>query len=438
VLSAALLLYYWLDFLVGSWLRIWPVRLRTGLVVMERGWWDLLVDPRRYRLSGMPRLTRLLGTLLPQPDLVLLLDAPHDTFVARKRELAGEEIERQTRAWRELPATVTVIDASLDAADVSAAAREEVVRFLHERAVARLGAGWVSLPSRSAQRWLLPRAPRVARSALLAYQPITVRSRVGWGLARAAAPLGAFHLLRRGPAPPKEVRDALAPHLPPRSTFAVVRQRGVGRWTALVVDQHGTCRFIAKLAVAEAGQSGLREEAEVLSRVAPLLPAPLAAPRLLAQNDGLLLLEYVPWRPRLRPWRLPEPVGGALGAFFASTGYAHGDCAPWNLLETEDGWTLVDWEDARPGAPSFFDVSHYVVRGCCQLGRPSPRVIRRGLQSEGWVGAAMRAYAAGAGLDPGQARDALRRYSRVVGREFGPALDDEQMARRTVAGMLDR
>jgi hypothetical protein len=49
--SCILLGYYWFDFLLGGWLLTWPARLRSGLVVMERGWWDILVDPRRYRLD---------------------------------------------------------------------------------------------------------------------------------------------------------------------------------------------------------------------------------------------------------------------------------------------------------------------------------------------------------------------------------------------------
>ena len=51
VLSLGLLGYYWLDFLLGGWLRQRPIRRRGGLVVVERGWWDVGIDGRRYRLS---------------------------------------------------------------------------------------------------------------------------------------------------------------------------------------------------------------------------------------------------------------------------------------------------------------------------------------------------------------------------------------------------
>ena len=45
---------------------------------------------------------RVLGWLLPQPDLVIVLEAPPDVLMARKSEIEPVELERQTRAWRSL------------------------------------------------------------------------------------------------------------------------------------------------------------------------------------------------------------------------------------------------------------------------------------------------------------------------------------------------
>ena len=65
-LSSALLVYYWLDFLIGQLVRIRPATTRSSLVVLERGWWDLLVDPRRYRLDPPAGLVQALGAVLPR------------------------------------------------------------------------------------------------------------------------------------------------------------------------------------------------------------------------------------------------------------------------------------------------------------------------------------------------------------------------------------
>jgi hypothetical protein len=102
VVSLCLLCYYWLDFLLGTWLRVVPVRARGGLVILERGWWDYAVDSRRYRLRVSPKLVRFLGRLLPQPDLVMILEASPELLHGRKPELPMEELSRQMERWREL------------------------------------------------------------------------------------------------------------------------------------------------------------------------------------------------------------------------------------------------------------------------------------------------------------------------------------------------
>ena len=110
IMSSALLGYYWLDFFLGGWLHIWPLRARTGMIIVERGWWDVAVDPLRYRLTSPPGMVRALGFLLPRPDLVLLLEAPSRVILERKSEISEEELDRQTSAWDSvLPANVPVV-----------------------------------------------------------------------------------------------------------------------------------------------------------------------------------------------------------------------------------------------------------------------------------------------------------------------------------------
>jgi hypothetical protein len=97
--SLALLGYYWLDFLLGGWLRHHPVRRGGGVVIVERGWWDIAVDGRRYRLSVPPSVVKALGYLLPRPEVALVLHGDPRALVVRKGELASAEIDRQNAAW---------------------------------------------------------------------------------------------------------------------------------------------------------------------------------------------------------------------------------------------------------------------------------------------------------------------------------------------------
>ena len=426
VASSALLAYHWLDFLLAGWLRVRPLRIRTGLVVVERGWWDLGVDQRRYRLDVPVQLVRALGKLLPQPDLILMLEAPAETLVSRKPELPEDELERQMALWPSmLPKGVQglALDASAPPQEMALQAREAIVELLERRAVARLAPGWTGLPRRFQPRWWIPRGPRrTSLRALSVYQPVTGRTWMCWELARCLALTGIFRLLPGSPVPPRSVRQVLSPHLPPGGTWAVARANHPGRFLALLLDQSGACTAVAKVAEDEIGRGALSREAAALSGLGSLLSWPLKAPRILAQGDGLLLLEALVWHPRLRAGILPEEVARGLGAFFGSracatkdgpVGPCHGDCAPWNLLRTSDGWALVDWEEALAEAPILFDLFHYVVQSHVLLGYPSCQAIVKGLGGGGWIGRAIIAYAEAAGFEASQAEAAFPRYLRL-------------------------
>ena len=420
-LSLILLIYYWIDFALGSLLRIWPWRLRSTLVVVERGWWDFAVDPVRYRLRVSLRVVRALGRFLPRPDILVMLDASADALLERKRELSQGELGMQLEAWsRAVPERVrrVRVDASQDPAAVLSDVRDEIVDLLEARTMARLGQGWTGLPNASRPRWILPRGPsRAALGALSLYQPVTTRGRLGWEAARWFARAGGFRLLPRGESPPREVRLLLAPHIPAQSTVAIATSNHPGRYIAFLVSETGETISAAKLALDEEGRRSLQREAESLERFRTLLPAPLVAPRILAREAGCLLLEAGKWVPRSRPWRLPEDVAFALGQFFRlgatenEAGAAHGDCAPWNLLLRPDGsWMLVDWEDASDDAPPFFDLFHYLVQAHALLGRPSRRAIIDGLSGTGWIGGVVSAYAEGAQINLADLGIRLRTY----------------------------
>jgi hypothetical protein len=422
--SALLLGYYWVDFLAGALFRDLPLKARSGLIVRERGWWDLVVDPQRYRMRVEPAMVRMLGAFLPRPDIVIALEADPDLIRDRKPEIERPELERQLAAWRSASlggVPVARIDVSRSPEDVLRLAGEAVVRVMESRALSRLDAGWATLPGRRI-RWWLPRGPRaVARASVSVYQPATGRARLGWTVARGVGSGGGFRLLPRGSPPPEAVRRALAPHVPRRGTVAVGRANHPHRFIALLLREDGSCRAVAKVATDGVGAQALEAEAAALGRFGETVPRPLFAPRVLDAEPGLLLLEPVEWIRRPRPWVLETDVARALGGLFRAgrrpagggwMGPSHGDCAPWNLLRTSSGWALVDWESAGE-APPFHDVCHHVVQSHALLGRPfASEVIAGFVRGEGWVGRAVRAYAEAADLSDDDASDFLARYLR--------------------------
>jgi Phosphotransferase enzyme family len=437
-ISTALLIYFWTDFLVGSWTRFYPLRVRTGLVVLERGWWDILVDPRRYRLDVPPALVKALGRLLPAPDLTLVCEAPVEVVTARKNELAGHEVFRQTQAWRSprmFRSDVRYLDASDTPERMRDAARAAITDHLETRAIGRLGPGWTRLPPGTSDRWSVPRGPgRMASASLLIYQPMSLWRRAAWELAQVAARSGGFRLLPRNDPAPRAVRAKVAPFVPRRGSVALARANHPGRYVGMVLDAHGQPHIIVKIATDEAGQRALQEEASRIAEVGSLLSVPLRPPRILDHRDGALALLAERWRPRWRPWDLDHELVGALGAFFATrrrvgsngipVGPSHGDFAPWNLLRTDQGWLLIDWEYASTERPAFYDFFHHLVQSHVHLGQPSRRVLLDAVIGQGRLASLLSTYGRAADVDVGRGPEFFRLYAEISAANLEPRRPD--------------
>jgi len=72
---------------------------RGELLICDRYYHDLLIDPLRYRYGGSLWIARLVGRLMPQPQLWVLLDAPAEVLQARKPEVTCEESARQRQEY---------------------------------------------------------------------------------------------------------------------------------------------------------------------------------------------------------------------------------------------------------------------------------------------------------------------------------------------------
>jgi hypothetical protein len=429
VLSLGLLGYYWLDFLLGGWLRQRPIRRRGGLVVVERGWWDVGIDGRRYRLSVPAAAVTALGGLLPRPDLAVVLHGDPRAVALRKGELVTAEVARQNALWHATRAGREQV--VLDAAEPEEAMLGRAVAAVRA-ALARRRERWATLPTfddRAAgpePRWWLPRdSRRVLREGLLLYHPVTTKGLAVRQAARLVAGAGLGRLLPHCEEPPAELRRAIETPVrdalervglepPDDLVFAAARCNRRGKFVAVCFDGDGRPAALAKIALRDEARASLAREAANLVRLRRYLPAPLEAPAILAQGDGFLLFAVERWRPRARPLPMPTEVARALGELFSqgdsSLGPAHGDTVPWNLLRTRTGWLLVDWEHATEAAPPFHDVFHYLVHSFATLGRPRGEEILDGLVGKGWIGAAIRAYAEGAGVPADSAPKLLARY----------------------------
>ena len=82
--------YYLLDYGLGYLFKVRPRLVRSTVVLFDRYYDDLLVDPRRYRYGGPMKFARLARIFLPKPDLVLILDVNEEVLLARKREVSPD------------------------------------------------------------------------------------------------------------------------------------------------------------------------------------------------------------------------------------------------------------------------------------------------------------------------------------------------------------
>lgn len=99
--SFARFLYYLIDFVVGYWFVIYPRKARTTLIIGERYFADVLVNPQRYGFTLPSWLLRIGATLVPKPDATILLMNEPDVVHARKPELSVQSIADQMRRYQE-------------------------------------------------------------------------------------------------------------------------------------------------------------------------------------------------------------------------------------------------------------------------------------------------------------------------------------------------
>jgi thymidylate kinase len=116
LVSALLALVWFADYWLGYLFIVHPTIICSGLVLFDRYFDDVLVDPRRYRYGGPMWLIRILRNCTPVPDIAIVLDAPACILMMRKQEVDQQEIERQLLAYKKVIACCAnsgVVDASM-------------------------------------------------------------------------------------------------------------------------------------------------------------------------------------------------------------------------------------------------------------------------------------------------------------------------------------
>ncbi len=340
--------YLFLDHLVGR-RRYRDFMERGGWIILERGWWDLVVDPARYRLDPRVQLAWKLGRLLPEQDAIIVLDGPPEAIVARKAELPIAEIRRQVDFWRTIVEDrkqAFLVDATRPPAEVFEEARKRLEQQFDPIAEASgPRRRWAEVPLMSRGTWLVPTRPRrSARSALNLFHPVTTAGRLGWLGLRGVIAFGGLAILPRRRV--ARLRDDVVRLIPAGGSVSVRAGTRPGRSVAMIMDRDGRAVAVAKMADDPISRAALVREASMIERVGTRLRPPISAPKILAVSEGLVVFEPIRWRSRRRPWELPLDLAIGIGELQAATfrsegqpALGHGDLAPWNIMRTDDGWS---------------------------------------------------------------------------------------------------
>lgn len=134
--------YLLFDYNVGYWWKVRWLLVRSTLVVFDRYYYDLIVDPIRYRYAGPAWLVRWLGKIISKPDVCILLHSPAELLQARKQEVSFAETERQREAYLKLVKGMkngVVIDGSQSLPKVVVDVERVVLDFMAARTTRRLG-----------------------------------------------------------------------------------------------------------------------------------------------------------------------------------------------------------------------------------------------------------------------------------------------------------
>ena len=129
-----------LDYWIGYAFHIRPYLTRGTLVIFDRYFYDVIVDPKRARFAGPAWFANLSARLVPSPDLTVLLDADAELMFARKGELSVEELQRQRHAYRDLKFGVAarqIVRTDQEIDKSIGEATRAVVRFMHQRLESR-------------------------------------------------------------------------------------------------------------------------------------------------------------------------------------------------------------------------------------------------------------------------------------------------------------
>ncbi len=135
-------LYYMVDYVIGTIMKIYPMKVMKKLIVFDRYYYDYMVDLQRYQYK-LPRCVPFLFRhLVPMPDIVFILDGNPEILYARKKELTLEELKYQVTAYRHVAQVVKnsqIINVNNDIAKVTSDVTRAIILKKAQKVAKQMG-----------------------------------------------------------------------------------------------------------------------------------------------------------------------------------------------------------------------------------------------------------------------------------------------------------
>lgn len=286
--------YYSIDYILGYYLKLLPIKMKTTAILIERYYYDIIVDPVRYGFNLPQWLLKSILPLIPKPDLTIYFDNSPEQLYRRKQELPITEIERQVKAWREfipkLPnaqivttnkpledvvneVTNTIIDARSKMTRKNLQVDPDESFYLWK---SKLSSHYVALPSKKNCRWIVPTNPALAEKAWDLYLPYSFAGKLFKNIMKLLSSKGLLSLLKSNKLNMKLINSTdesgklkeCIEEVFNRDDFALGISTGIlgpfCKVTAMIMDSDGRTLGFAKIGKTSLAIKRIKNEANIL------------------------------------------------------------------------------------------------------------------------------------------------------------------------------
>ena len=371
--------------LVRAWISyVMSIRpaVRSGSVVVGDRWlYGYVVQPLALKFYGPEWVAEIILRLMPQPDLVVILDAPAEVIRGRKAELSVAEIEDEKLQWAQIGGRTLTLDATRPAEELATETLNHIATSVEFRRYPPT-LGHVLLPAGDRSAALVGSTLyTAARTRGLLAQ------RLGRGMLRT---FGTAWLPTADPADvpfPPAHREALIGLLADNglkydSIALYTRTQDYRTGYSVLVISDGRPVGFVRVGI----PSDLEAECRALELLDLMGPETFHHPRLLDRSSlgsvdlalQTVVLEGYHRPPSHPPLdKIVSEIQSALSGFPKPPNTPshwvplHGDFTPWNLRQTGGRLSLIDWESVGWGPPLADQVLYIAASKALGLRRPA-------------------------------------------------------------------